>query len=153
MRSRMLLIQFVLGLGIVAAITSPLLASTIPDSLTFSNTPLLRPEGDSEPEISIADDGTMAIVGLQWLFDPNFFGTHLWTGAFGSTPSFQGLIDAVLQKPGKTIFGSGDADVDFGSTGTLHATTLIFLLNPRFNAQLGVSAIACPNATSPSFSI
>jgi hypothetical protein len=148
------LIQFVLGLSAVTAIAIPLLASTIPDSLTFSNTPLLRPEGDSEPEISITADGTMAIVGLQWLFNPNFFGSHLWTGAFGSTPTFQGLIDAELQKPGKTIFGSEDADVDFGSTGTLHATTLIALVNPKFNrAQIGVSAIACPNATSPAFSV
>lgn len=154
MRRRTLLIQFVLGLSAVTAIAIPLSASTIPDSLGFSNTPLLRPEGDSEPEISIAADGTMAILGLQWLFNPNFFGTHLWTGAFGSTPTFQGLIDAELQKPGKTIFGSEDADVDFGSTGTLHATTLIALVNPKFNhAQIGVSAIVCLNATSPAFSV
>jgi hypothetical protein len=154
LRRRTLFIQFVLGLSAVTAIAIPLLASTIPDSLTFSNTPLLRPEGDSEPEISITADGSMAIVGLQWLFNPNFFGTHLWTGAFGSTPTFQGLIDAELQKPGKTIFGSEDADVDFGSTSTLHATTLIALVNPKFNrAQIGVSAITCPNATSPAFSV
>jgi BNR repeat-like domain len=36
----------------------------------------------------------------------------------------------------------------------LHATTLIFLINPRFNnAQLGVSAITCPGVTSAGFSI
>src|SRR5712691_12831484 len=129
-------------------------AATTPGSLTFSNTPLLRPEGESEPAISIAGDGTLAVTGLQWLFSPSFFGTHLWTGSFGSTPTFQGLIDAELQKAGKQIFGSGDADVDIGSTGTLHATSLIFLINPAFNrAQLGVSAITCPNATSPSFRV
>ncbi len=63
------------------------------------------------------------------------------------------MIDADLQKPARSIFGSGDSDVDLGSTGTLHATTLIFLINPAFtSAQLGVSAITCPNGTSPSFS-
>jgi hypothetical protein len=122
--------------------------------LTFSNTPLLRAEGESEPAISVSANGTLAVTGLQWLFDPNFFGTHLWTGPFGSTPTFRGLIDDQLQKPGKAIFGSGDADVDFGSTGTLHATSLIFLLNPTFNGQkLGVSAIACPNGTASNFSV
>ena len=129
-------------------------ASTGPGALKFSNTPLLRPEGDSEPAIAIASNGRMAMTGLQWLFDPSFFGTHLWTGSFGSAPTFQGLIDAQLQHPGKSVFGSGDADVDLGSTGTLHATSLIFLLNPTFNGQqLGVSAITCPNGTSSSFSI
>src|SRR5512142_67475 len=73
-------------------------AATIPGGLTFSNTALLRPEGDSEPAISISANGVMAITGLQWLFDPNFFGTHLWTGPFGSVPTFQGLLDAQLQK-------------------------------------------------------
>ncbi len=128
-------------------------AATSPGSLSFSLTPLLRNEGDSEPAISIGSNGAMAITGLQWLFDPNFFGTHLWTGPFGSTPSFQGLIDANLQHSGKSVFGSGDADVDLGSAGTLHATSLIFLLNPTFNGQqLGVSAITCPNGTASNFS-
>jgi len=129
-------------------------AGTTTGSLTFSNAPLLRPEGESEPAISIAGNGTLAVTGLQWLFNPTFFGTHLWTGSFGSTPTFQGLIDASLQKRGKEVFGSGDADVDIGSTGMLHATSLIFLVNPAFNrAQLGVSAITCPNATSGSVNL
>jgi hypothetical protein len=78
------------------------------------------------------------------------FGTNLWTGLFGATPTFQGIIDAALQQPGKTEFGGEDADVDFGSTGTLHMTTLIFLGNPtlRGRGQLGVSAITCGNAAS-----
>jgi hypothetical protein len=127
-------------------------ASTITGSLTFSNTPLIRPEGESEPAIAIARDGTMAITGLQWLFDPSFFGTHLWTGPFGSTPSFRGLMDANLQQSGKEVFGSEDADVDIGSTGTLHGTTLLALVNPTFTAaQFGVSAITCPNASLSSF--
>jgi hypothetical protein len=135
---------------ILAALSASLVsAGTVPGGLTFSNTSLLRPEGDSEPAISIATDGTMAITGLQWLFDPNFYGTHLWTGPFGSTPTFRGLIDASLQKRGKQVFGSGDADVDLGSSGKLHATSLIFLINPPFiNAQFGVSAITCVDASA-----
>jgi len=75
-------------------------------------------------------------------------------GTVWINPNFRGLLDADLQKTGKTVFGSGDADVDLGSTGTLHATSLIFLVNPTFNnAQLGVSAITCPNGTSANFSI
>ncbi len=129
-------------LGVVCAVVVTF-ASTSSGSLTFTNVPLLRPDGNSEPEISIAGDGTMGIVGLSWLG----FGTNLWTGAFGSTPTFHGVIDASLQHPGKRIFGGGDADVDMGSTGTLHASTLIFLVNPTFHAfQLGVSAITCRNA-------
>ena len=96
----------------------------------------------------------MPVTGLQWLFDPNFYGTHLWVGPFGSMPTLEGLLDSGLRKPGKIVFGSGDADFDIGSTGTLHATTLIFFINPVFNkAQLGVSAVICPNVTSPSFSL
>ena len=132
--------------ALLAALVSAALlaaAATIPGSLTFTNTPLLRPDFNSEPEISIAANGTMAMVDLS----PG--GTNLWTGPFGSTPAFQGVIDASLRQPGRTEFGAGDADVDFGSTGSLHATTLVFLVNPTLiTAQLGVSAIACPNAAS-----
>jgi len=113
---------------------------------SFNITPLVLPNGTSEPEISIGLDGTMGMVSLQWLFDPNNFGTDLWTGPFGSTPTFQGVIDAALQHPGKSIFGAGDADVDIGSSGELHATTLIFLVNSKGNkAQVGVSAVTCPS--------
>src|SRR5437879_5856518 len=112
-------------------------------SLSFTNTPLLRPDGNSEPEISIAGNGTMAMVGLSLgLAADKQFGTSLWTGPFGATPTFQGIIDAALQQPGRVEFGGEDADVDFGSTGTLHLTTLIFLGNPTtLTGQLGVSAI------------
>ena len=132
--------------AVLAALVSGALlaaAATIPGSLTFTNTPLLRPDFNSEPEISIAANGTMAMVDLS----PG--GTNLWTGPFGSTPAFQGVIDAALRQPGRREFGAGDADVDFGSTRSLHATTLVFLVNPTLiTAQLGVSAIACPNAAS-----
>jgi hypothetical protein len=127
-------------------------AQTTAGALSFSNTPLLQPAGDNEPEISIGSTGTMGIVGLQALFRLMPVGTHLWTGPFGSTPTFQGLVDADLQEPGKVILGSEDADVDLGSTGTMHITTLISLENPITNAaQLGVTAITCPNAASASF--
>lgn len=125
-------------------------ADTISGNLNFSNTALLRPDGNSEPAIAIDANGKMALTGLSWLD----FGTNLWTGTVGSTPTFQGVADAGLQRPGKRIFGGGDADVDIGSTGTLHITSLIFLVNPAFTSfQLGVSAITCPNATAPGFSL
>jgi hypothetical protein len=120
---------------------------------TFTVTPLTLSDGSSEPEISIGQDGTMAMVSLQWLFNPSSFGTQLWTGPFGSTPTHQGVVDATLQHPGKTIFGAGDADVDIGSTGQLHITTLIFLQNRTTKFQLGVSAITCPSPASINFSI
>jgi hypothetical protein len=64
------------------------------------------------------------------------------------------VVDAGLQQTGKLVVGSEDADVDMGSTGTLHITTLIALVNSAGNrAQLGVTAITCPNASSSAFSI
>src|SRR2546428_7200868 len=121
-------------------------------SLSFTNTPLLRPDGNSEPEIAIAGNGTMAMVGLSLgLAAAKQSGPSLWAGPFGATPTFQGIIDAALQQPGRVEFGGEDADVDFGSTGTLHLTTLIFLGNPTIlTGQLGVSAITCRNAAATS---
>jgi BNR repeat-like domain len=154
-RLRILLGTLVLVGLVAAAIAIPLVrtAKASPPPPSFSNTPLLLGDGSSEPEIRVGSGGTMAMVSLQWLFDPSAFGTHLWTGPFGSAPVHQGIVDGALQHPGKTIFGAGDADVDIGSTGTLHITTLIFLQNPTTKAQLGVSAIACPSPSSSSFSI
>jgi hypothetical protein len=120
------------------------LDGTMLGALSFSNTPLQRPDGDSEPAISIDPNGTMAMTALSWLT----FGTNLWSSPFGSTPLFRGVVDSALQLPGKRlVFGGGDADVDLGSTGTLHATTLIFLTPPTVASYtLGVSAITCaPN--------
>jgi hypothetical protein len=128
----------------VSNVASPL--STTTGSLTFSNEPLLTPEGDSEPAVAIGVDGTMGITALRWLL----FGTNLWTGPAGSSPTLRGVIDAALQPHGRrTALGGGDADVDVAVTGTLHETSLIFLVNPPFNsAQLGVSYTRCPNAAS-----
>ncbi|HEU5245975.1 MAG TPA: sialidase family protein [Candidatus Udaeobacter sp.] len=138
----------IFGVSVLAVLVT--FGSTSIGSLTFTNTLLSRPDGDSEPEISIAGDGTMAMVGLSLgLASDMQFGTSLWTGPFGSTPTFQGIVDAALQQPGRREFGGEDADVDFGSTGTLHMTTLIFLGNPTLiRGQLGVSAITCSNAAS-----
>jgi hypothetical protein len=124
--------------------------NTSPGSLSFTNTRLLRPDGNSEPGITIARNGTMAMEGLSLGLAPDqLFGTSLWTGPFGATPTFQGIIDAALQQPGRIEFGGEDADLDFGSTGSLHLTTLLFLGNPTLiRGQLGVSAIACPGAAS-----
>ena len=127
--------------GAVLAAATPADAGPAP---TFTLTPLLLTDGSSEPEIAVGADGTTAMVSLQWLFDPASFGTAFWTGVFGVPPTLQGIVDNTLQHPGKAVFGAGDADVDFGSTGKVHITTLIFLLKPINGAQLGVSAINCP---------
>ncbi len=136
-----------LGLVLVIVSTTPIItAGARTQSLTFNNTPLLRPDGDSEPEISIGQDGTMVIVALSVT---QFF-TNLWKGPFAQTPAFQGTPDAALAN---NVGGGGDADVDIGSTGTLHVSTLIFFFNPQSRiTQLGVSAITCLNAdTSNNF--
>src|SRR5258708_12334371 len=129
-----------LGISLTPALAA--FAGTSAGNLSFTNTALIRPDGNSEPEISIANNSTMAIVALGWLS----FGTSLWTGPFGSTPTFQGLIDAALQRSGKQVFGGEDADVDMGTTAPLHASTLIPLLTPTPNtSHLDVSAITYPN--------
>src|SRR6266581_5576579 len=148
LKQAIVLVAILLALVVVSSTAFANTGTSI-GSLTFTNTPLIQPEGESEPEISIGPTGTMGIVGLQWLFTPANLGTHLWTGPFGSKPTFRGLVDASLQQSGKHVFGSEDADVDMGSTGTLHITTLIALVNPAFTrAQFGVTAITCPNASS-----
>ena len=128
----------------------PALARTTSPTLSFTNTPLIRPDGNSEPEIAIAANGTMGMIGLSLGLAPDRqFGTNLWTGPFGATPTFQGIMDAALQQPGRIVFGGEDGAVDFGSTGALHLTTLLFLGNQTLlTGQLGVSAITCPNAAA-----
>ncbi len=148
-------------LGLLLAVPAPLLrAGTTPGSLTFSDTPLIRnPEGGSEPAIAIAANGTMAVTSLPWFYRFAPAGTHLWTGPFGSTPLFQGWLDADLQVPGNaTIIGGDDADVDFGASGTLHAGTLIAFVEfspdgSRHLVNVGICAVTCPDATAPGFSL
>src|SRR6516165_3852900 len=117
MKSRMYTMLFAIFVTAVSAV-----AATMPGGLSFSNTPLLLSKGSSEPEIGF-NGNFMAIVSLGWLFP---FGTQLWTGNFGSTPDLQGAIDSALTKAGfAVVFGGSDADVNVGSTGAMHATTLV----------------------------
>jgi hypothetical protein len=139
--------------ALLAGVLQGVPAAAIAAPPTFTIAPLLLPNGSSEPEIAIGGDGTTAMVSLQWLFDPAQFGTDLWSGLFGATPVFQGVVDNMLQHPGKAVFGAGDADIDIGSTGRVHVTTLIFLLKPINGAQLGVSAITCPSPVAGSLPV
>ncbi len=127
----------------VAAVVA--FASTSSGNLNFTNTALLRPDGSSEPELRVRADGTVGMVALSW---ENFV-THLWSAPFGGTATFRGEVDSALQITGqRQVFGGGDADVDLASTGTLHATTLIFITPPTLTTfQLGVSAITCAGFT------
>src|SRR5215469_920909 len=130
----------------------------------FSNTPLIsnlsipgittapnaNSTGNSEPAITFSNDGTMAVDGLAWLPAQ----VNLWTGHFGTTPSYFGAMDANLQNvgAGRTTFGDGDADVKFTSAGTTLLVDLNFVLNANLNKfQLGVDVTRCPaGATAPS---
>src|SRR5438094_7364543 len=130
----------ILALALITTIALPIAVHGKSTSPTFVNIPLIRPDGGSEPELSIGTDGTTVFVSLSW----TQFATNAWKASFGQTPVFQGQIDGSLA-PG--VGGGEDADVDLGSTGTLHATTLLAFFNPQTKiTQLGVSAISCPNA-------
>ena len=155
------------SLGAVAAASLVFIASagaggTKPSSTpAFSNTPLIatwnggvptapnaNSTGDSEPAIAFGNDGRMAVDGLAWL--P--FQVNLWTGRFGSTPSFFGGMDQSIPEPGngRLGLGDGDADLDIASTGTLHLADLDFIVNNHGGFQLGVSVTNCPTtATGP----
>jgi len=134
-----------------------------PTPTAFSNTPLIstlpipgittapneNSTGNSEPAITFANDGTMAVDGLAWL--P--FQVNLWTGHFGATPSYFGAMDANLQNKGagRTTLGDGDADIKYTSAGTLLLVDLNFVVNGGGNKfQLGVNVTRCPaGATGP----
>jgi hypothetical protein len=52
------------------------------------------------------------------------------------------------------VIGGGDASVDIGSTGALHATTAVIPINKPLNAaQVSVAAIRCADPTSPDFTV
>src|SRR5512142_128622 len=100
MRNKVFAFQILIVFILVTAMVTSVSAATSPGSLTFTNTPLLQPNGDSEPAISIGSDGTMAITGLPWIRNSFAdFATRLWTSSFGSTPTFQGGMDAGLIQP------------------------------------------------------
>jgi len=152
------LLRFGLPLALLVLVSGAFALSTragASDGIAFTVTPLNTPNGDSEPAISIGADGTMAITGLPWLRNSaSDFATRLWTGSFGSTPALQGGIDTGLIKPGSTVVGALDADVDIGSTGRLHASTLLGFANPTSKlTTLGISAITCPSPKSAGFSV
>src|SRR5438128_12332001 len=137
----------------VVAVSLCMLSSTVSavkpvptNSLTFSNTPLLLNSGSSEPAVTIGPDGTTVFTSLSWIT----FGTNVWKTSFGESPAYQGIPDNGIVSG---QLGGEDADADIGSTGTLHLTSLVALINPPFTAaRLGVSAITCRNAdTSNNF--
>jgi hypothetical protein len=125
----------VIALGPVAsAIAKP------PSPVTFTETPLLRPEGYTEPAVTIGADGRMALAALAVQFDQDYAGG--WAGSFGGLPAFVGPLDQDLEASGeRETFGGSDVDIDIGSTGRLHASTLV-ARPPSF--QLGISNLSCP---------
>jgi hypothetical protein len=162
MRSRLTLT------AVLAAVTTGVLVSqsvavpAAPPPPAFTNTPLIatwtapaglttapnaNSTGDSEPAIAFGPDGTMAVDGLAWL--P--FQVNLWTGRFGSTPSYFGAMDTDLKNvgAGRTTLGDEDADVEITSAGTLILADLDLILPPGANAyQLGVNVTRCPKGTT-----
>jgi hypothetical protein len=132
----------ILSVVIAAAFIAP--AAAAPTTTSFSNIPLIVQNGSSEPAVAIDANGDVVFSALSW----QLFQTNIWTASFGTTPVFQGAPDISI---GKGI-GGEDADIDIGSTGTLHITTLMDFPSPNFLGQLGVSSITCPNGdTSDDF--
>jgi hypothetical protein len=120
---------------------------TIAPAFTGSGTPS-NSSGDSEPALAFANDGTMAVDGLGWL--P--FQVNVWTGTFGSTPSYLGgLEQAIPSRGNRTTLGDEDADIEFTSAGTMLLVDLNLVVNPAFNnAQLGVDVTRCTDPADAS---
>jgi len=120
---------------------------TIGPAFSGSGTPP-NSSGDSEPAIAFADDGTMAVDGLGWL--P--FQVNVWTGTYGSTPSYFGGLDQVVPSHGNRLtLGDEDADIEFTSAGTMLLADLNVIFNPNFNnAQLGVDVTRCTDPSDAS---
>ncbi len=143
----LLVLAFGVAAMALAAVVGPFASATpTPTYTNFLLTPVSPGMGGSEPAVTIGPNGDVVLGGLDWVQ----FQTDIWHGSFGTAPAALGPIDAHI---GQGI-GGGDEDLDYGSTGTLHASTLMFFFNPKTNAlQLGVSAIACPHfASNPSLS-
>lgn len=121
---------------------TPLIATTdLPAGVTTQ--PNANSSGDSEPAIAFGPNGRMVVDGLAWL--P--FAVNMWTGSFGSTPSYFGAMDTTVPHSGagRIGLGDGDADVEVTSAGTILLTDLDFFVNRPFNnASLGVSITRCP---------
>jgi hypothetical protein len=120
---------------------------TIGPAFTGAGTPP-NSSGDSEPAIAFSDTGTMAVDGLAWL--P--FQVNVWTGTFGSTPSYIGGLDQVVPSHGNRLaLGDEDADIEFTSAGTMLLADLNVIVNPPFNnGQLGVDVTRCTDPTDAS---
>src|SRR3989442_7728140 len=118
----------------VSLATAP--AAAAPATTSFTNVPLVVSNGSSEPAVTIDAGGNVVFSALSWIL----FQTNVWKAPFGTSPVFQGAPDASIDKG----IGGEDADIDLGSTGTLHITTLMFFPGPNFlGRQLGVSAVTC----------
>jgi hypothetical protein len=156
-------ISFIAAVSILGSL---LFASPASAATPFSNTLLLGPwtptngittqphansSGDSEPAIAFGGpNNTMVVDGLAWL--P--FQVNMWKGHFGDTPpAFFGAMDTIIpiRGKGRIGLGSGDADVEVTSAGTILLTDLIFVVNKPFTGfTLGVSVTRCPaSATGP----
>jgi len=150
----------VLAVAMLAGIAAAAVAAGTSKS-GFSNTRLTVPltqsfagiqsntTGDSEPSISIGNDGHMVVGGLSWIPSQ----VNMWSGTAGSVPSYFGALDqnVGVNGDGRFAVGDGDEDIDVGSTGTTHFADLIFVVNKNNNFQLGVSETNCPaGATDPS---
>jgi hypothetical protein len=120
--------------------------SSLPEAVATQ--PTANSTGNSEPAIAFGPDGRMAVDGLSSLPEQ----VNLWTGQFGSTPTFFGGMDGQpLPTPGRgrTTLGDGDADLDIASTGTLHLADLDVIFNAQGSfKQLGVSVTNCPAAAT-----
>lgn len=134
----------VLSVAIATAFAS-IPVSAASTTTTFTNIPLIVSNGSSEPAVTIDASGNVVFSALSWIL----FQTNIWKASFGTTPMFQGAPDVSIDKG----IGGEDADIDLGSTGTLHITTLMFFPGPNFlGRQLGVSAITClHDATADNF--
>jgi len=130
------------------AFSNTTLISTLPIS-GVTTAPNQNSTGNSEPELAFSNGGTLAVDGLAWL--P--FQLNVWTGTFGTTPSYFGAVDANLQNVGawRTRLGSEDTDVKFTSAGTMLLTDLDLIINRNGRGpQLGVNVTRCPaGATGP----
>ena len=132
----------VVGLAVFLFLATAASLAVAPAAATtttsFTNIPLIVSNGSSEPAVTIDANGNVVFSALSWIL----FQTNIWKAPFGTTPVFQGAPDASIDKG----IGGEDADIDLGSTGTLHITTLMFFPGPNFlGRQLGVSSITCPN--------
>jgi hypothetical protein len=120
---------------------------TIGPAFAGSGTPS-NSSGDSEPAIAFANDGTMAVDGLGWL--P--FQVNVWTGTFGSTPTYRGGFNRFVPSHGNRLtLGDEDADIEFTSAGTMLLAELNVIPNPKLSrAQFGVDVTRCTNPADAS---